>query len=168
MLALALLGVAAAWGCNEQPLPGTVYGMYKVTAQTKVNSCGVGLNAPNPWVFDAQLSQEGSTLYWSWMDGNSPLSGPIVSSTHQASITTNLSANVDATDAGLGPCNLARADDLELTLASGSPPPSFTGTITYSFTVPGGSSCGDQLTSAGGTYDALPCSLSYTVSAAKQ
>jgi hypothetical protein len=164
---LALYAGVATSGCSDQALPGTMFGMYKVTGQASTNSCGSGLDAPDPWVFDAQLSQEGTTIYWSWMDGNAPLSGPLVSTEH-ASITADESANVDATDAGLGPCTMARADDIELALAAGSPPPSFTGTISYSFTVPSGSTCTDQLASAGGTYAALPCSVSYTVTAALQ
>ena len=85
-----------------------------------------------------------------------------------ATLTTDVEANVDATDAGLGPCTMARADEIEVSLAGGSPPPSFTGTITYSFTVPSGSTCTDQLASAGGSYAALPCSVSYSVTAARQ
>ena len=167
VLTLAVVASVAPSACSAQALPGTMYGMYKVTGQTTVNSCGAGLDAPDPWVFDAQLSQSGTTIYWSWMDGNAPLSGPLVSTGH-ASITADESANVDATDAGLGPCTMARADDIELTFAASSPPASFTGTIAYSFTVPSGSTCTDQLASSGGSYATLPCSISYSVSAALQ
>jgi hypothetical protein len=163
-LALLTLGDA---GCNDKPLPGTMYGRYKVTGTTTVDTCGPGLGAPDPWVFDAELSQEGATIFWSWMDGSSPLSGPLLSSTH-AKITTNVAANVDPSEAGLGPCTLSRADAIELTLTSGSPPPSFTGTISYAFAPQTGSTCSDQLTSGGGLYAALPCSVSYSVTAARQ
>jgi hypothetical protein len=165
--ALAVAAGVAPSACSEQALPGTMYGMYKVTGQSTANTCGAGLDAPDPWVFDAQLSQSGTTIYWSWMDGNAPLSGPLVSTGH-ASITADESANVDSTDAGLGPCTMARTDDIELTFVSGSPPASFTGTISYSFTVPSGSTCTDQLSANGGQYDTLPCTISYTTSAAIQ
>ena len=164
--ATLLLAVRGA-GCEDQPLPGTMLGTYKVSAQSKTNSCGAGLGAPNPWVFNADLSDEGSTIYWSWIDGSPVLSGILTNAT-QASITAQSAANVDPSDAGAGPCTLERADDLELTLAAGSPPPSFSGTISYVFTVPSGSSCADQLVSAGGTYAALPCTISYTLTATRQ
>jgi hypothetical protein len=168
-LALALLAALGATGpgCNDQPLPGTMYGRYKVTGQAKVDSCGAGLGAPDPWVFDAELSREGDIIYWSWMDGSAPLSGPLVSST-RATITTSVAANVDPSEAGLGPCTLARSDDIELTLATGAPPASFTGSISYAFAPQSGATCSDQLTTSGGTYDALPCTVSYTVTAARQ
>jgi hypothetical protein len=143
-----------------------MYGTYKVTGQLNANSCGANLDAPDPWVFDAQVSQDGTTIYWSWMDGNAPLSGILTSSS--ASITATTTADVDATEAGIGPCTMSRADTLDLAFAAGSPPPSFTGSIAYDFTVPSGSVCTDQLSSNGGQYDTLPCALSYTVSAAKQ
>jgi len=167
LVTLALVAGAAASACSDQALPGTMYGMYKVTGQATTNSCGSGIGAPDPWVFDAQLSKEGSTIYWSFMDGNAPLSGPLVTATH-ASITTDLSANVDGSDAGAGPCTMARADDIELTLPTTTPPASFAGTIAYSFTVPSGSTGSDQLVSGGGQYATLPCTVSYTVTAAKQ
>ncbi len=166
LLAGVSLAAAALPSCNDQALPGTVYGMYKVTGQTSANTCGAALEAPDPWVFDAQISKDGATLYWSWMDGSSPLSGPLAASS--ATLTTSVEANVDATDAGLGPCTMARADAIDLVLGAGSPPPSFTGSISYSFTVPSGSTCTDQLTSAGGTYATLPCTISYAVTAARQ
>jgi hypothetical protein len=166
-LAVAVLAVgSAAAGCNETPLPGTQLGTYKVTGEAKTNTCGAGLGAPDPWVFDALLSQDGTTLYWSYMDGNPPLSGPLASKS--AILSTSETANVDGNDAGLGPCTLARADAITVALGSGSPPTSLSGTISYSFTVPSGSTCSDQLTSAGGTYDALPCTLAYTITAARQ
>ncbi len=163
---LALPALAAAPGCSDQPLPGTDYGRYKVTGQTSVNSCGQGLDEPDPWVFDAEVSRDGAMIYWSWLDDSAPLSGPLVSS--HASITTNQSANVDSNDAGAGPCTMTRNDDLELNFATGTPPASFSGTISYSFSVPSGSTCADQLTSGGGTYATLPCTLTYTITAARQ
>jgi hypothetical protein len=156
--ALVVVGLVA---CSSNPLPGTQLGTFKVTGQSTANSCGLG--APNPWTFDVQLSQSGTTVYWSWMDGSAPLSGPVNSQSH-ASIQDSLAGNVDGTDAALGPCTLDRADDLELNLGGGS----FTGTISYSFAAASGANCTDQLTSGGGTFDTLPCSVTYSVSAAQQ
>ena len=145
-------------------MPGNMLGTYKVVGQSQTNSCGLG--APNPWTFDVQLSEQQTTLYWDWMDGSPLLSGTV--SQTQATIDTNATVNADSTDAGLGPCNLTRADSLTIAFAPGSPPPTFGGTIAYSYTVPSGSSCTDQLAASGGMFTSLPCSVSYTVTAAHQ
>jgi len=147
--------------CASTALPGTQLGTFKVTAQSQTNTCGLG--APNPWTFDAELSQSGSTIYWSWMDGTPLLSGAVNAASH-VSITDTQGRNVDGTDAALGPCTMERSDDLELTLAPGS----FAGTLSYSFAVASGADCSDQLVASGGTYDALPCTVSYTVAASRQ
>ena len=136
-VALALAFV----GCSSNPMPGTLLGTYTVVGQSQTNSCG--LAAPNPWQFDVQLSEDGSTLYWSFMDGSPFLSGAVAES--QATLSTSQTANVDGSEAGLGPCDMQRNDTYQLSLSSGSPPPSFSGTITYAFSVPSGYSCGDQL-----------------------
>lgn len=160
----ALLALALLAACSDSPMPGRVLGMYKVTAQSKTNTCGLG--APDPWTFSVQLSLDGSTLYWSWLDGTALRSGTL--SSGAASLKTSSSANADSTDAGLGPCTLQRDEDLEITLPSGSSPPSFSGSIAYGFTPASGAQCGDQLTSGGGQYTQLPCTLTYTVSATRQ
>jgi hypothetical protein len=147
--------------CASTALPGTPLGTFKVTALALTNTCGLG--APDPWTFDVELSRSGSTVYWSWMDGSAPLSGP-VSASSQARFTNSEAANVDGTDASLGPCTLQRSDDLEIDLA----PTAFTGTIGYSFSIAGGADCSDQLITSGGQYQTLPCSMTYSVAASRQ
>lgn len=164
-LGMAVLVVASAAGCSDSPLPGRLLGTYKVTGQSASNTCGLG--APSPWVFSVQLSEQGSTLYWSFQDGSPLLSGTLGPES-QVSLRSSGSANADSTDAGLGPCTLERDADLELALASGSPPPSFGGTVTYAFTPATGARCGDQLAGSGGQFAALPCTVKYMVSAARQ
>jgi hypothetical protein len=162
--ALALVFALLPLSCSDSPLPGSVLGTYQVTGQPQANSCGLG--APDPWSFQVMLSEQGSTLYWSWMDGTPMLQGAL--SAAQATLTENDTTNADPTDAGLGPCNLQRALSVQVALGAGSPPPTFSGTIGYAFSVPAGSDCTDQLTSSGGTFDALPCTMTYSLSAAHQ
>ena len=69
----SLVLVCTLTACASTTLPGTQLGTFKVTGQSTTNTCGLG--APNPWTFDVQLSQQGSTVFWSWMDGSAPLSG---------------------------------------------------------------------------------------------
>ena len=116
--AVGVLTVAVIASACSNPLPGTMLGTYQVVAQSQTNVCD--LAASNPWTFDVELSQDGTTLYWSWMDGSAPLSGPIT--TEAVTLLATEQVNVDGTaDGGLGPCNLERDDTLTLTLGTGSP-----------------------------------------------
>jgi hypothetical protein len=75
--------------------------------------------------------------------------------------------NVDPTDAGLGPCTLERHSVLDLDL-TGTATGSFRGSIAYSFSGAAGADCSDQLSSAGGQYEALPCTITYSMVGTKQ
>jgi hypothetical protein len=163
---------AIAMSCAlSSPLPGTALGTYNVTGALGANSCGAGLGAPSPWTFTTQMSEDGTTLYWESM-GGSELSSTMTTAT-QVTITSIETANVDGTDAGVqGPCDLQSTAAIDLTLATGSPPATFTGTISYTFEAATGVSsttnCTDQLSASGGPYDTLPCTVSYSVTGTRQ
>jgi len=166
---LAAVAGVLSWtvlACADKPLPGNLLGTYQIVAQSETNTCG--LAAPDPWTFDAELSEDGTTLYWSWMDGSPPLSNAM-SSTSQATLLASEQVNVDGTaDGGLGPCTMERDDTLQIDLGSGTPPSTFQGTIGYAFSVPSGWNCADQLASAGGQYAVLPCTITYSMTATRQ
>ncbi len=174
-LQAALAGAlgALAVGCAN-PLPGTLLGTYQVTATAGANTCG--LAAPSIYQFNVQLSETTTpteTLYWSWLTNEPIASGPLaaISSsdpTLQATLTSSQSADVDPTDAGPGPCTMVRDDTLVVTLGAGAPPHSFTGTMGYAFSAASGADCSDQLAAAGGSYAAIPCSVSYSLTAKNQ
>jgi hypothetical protein len=166
-LGRALVVLASVAGASCGNLPGDTLGTYEAEGTLLSNSCGLGIGAPNPWAFDVLLSQTGSTLFWSWQDGSPLLSGPLNGS--HATLTAYEVDNVDTRDGGImGPCDLERNDDLSLTMGEGSPPASFSGSVSYTFSVQVGANCSDQLSAAGGMYDKLPCSVSYTVTATHQ
>ena len=79
-----------------------------------------------------------------------------------------LADDVDATEAGSGKCTLQRNDTLSFTLAAGTTPASFTGTYTFITTPANGANCSDQLTSGGGSYGVLPCTIAYTMKGTRQ
>jgi hypothetical protein len=164
LLCLSVVVLVALSPACGNPLPGTMLGTYHVTADSQTNGCG--LSAPDPWVFDVELSNDDGSLYWSWMDGSSPIYAPLSSGT--ATLTDSVESNVDGTDAGAGPCTMSRDDSVLVELGSGSPPGSFTGSITYNFAAAAGADCADQLTGAGGQYEALPCTIVYSMSATHQ
>jgi hypothetical protein len=162
LIACAIASGLPACGTNSPP--GTQLGTFKVVADTQTNTCG--LSAPNPWTFDVQLSQDGTTLYWSWMDGSPYLTG-VVSGT-STTIAASEQVNVDGTaDGGLGPCTMERDDTLQVDLA-GVDPTSFSGSIGYAFAATVGSNCSDQLSASAGQYETLPCTITYSVTATKQ
>ena len=157
--------VLALPACGNTSMPGTQLGTFQVVAQTQTNTCG--LSAPDPWTFDVQLSEDGSTLYWSFMDGSPYLTGVVAGTS--TTILASEQVNVDGTaDGGLGPCTMERDDTLQVDLASATAPSTFTGSIGYAFSATAGSNCSDQLTSSAGQYMTLPCTIAYTVTATKQ
>ena len=149
-------------------LPGTSLGTYNVTGTLVSDTCG---NAMNPWTFTVQMSEDGTALYW-LPSGASSSSGNLTSAT-KAVIATVVTANVDATEAGApGPCDLTVASTLDVSLAAGLTPSTFTATYAQTISAATGVSstnnCTDQLSSSGGSYATLPCTASYSFSGSRQ
>jgi hypothetical protein len=166
----AAAALVVACGPASSPLPGTSLGTYNVTGTLGTNSCGSGLGAPNPWTFTVQMSEDGTTLYWESSDGTE-LSSTMSSATRANLASTN-TANVDGTEAGAGQCDLTTTTAVGVTLATSSPPSTFTGSITYTFTAATGVStsnnCTDQLSAQGGSYATLPCTATYSLAGSHQ
>jgi hypothetical protein len=168
-------------------MPGTPLGTFNVTGTLTTNTCGAGTNAPNPWTFQVDLSLDGSQLYWSWRDGSPYLSGSL--STSSEATLLNWQTGSDPADAAactaannndgywFGPpqtgapctssagCTMTRSDVYDVTLATTRK--TFTGTVVYQFAVASASNCSGQLSSAGGAYDVLPCTIKYSLSASQ-
>ncbi len=147
-------------------MPGTTLGIYSVKGTITTNTCGAGLGAPSPWNFNAELSKTTTELYWNTMDGSALLSGALSGSS--VTVDNTMSANVDGVDGGTGPCSMTRTDKLTLNLASGAVPSSFDGSLSYTFSVDSGSNCADQMSSNGGAYDTLPCTIAYSLAGSHQ
>lgn len=167
--------------CDAPPqLPGTQLGTYNVIGTLGTNTCGTGLGAPSPWDFTVQLSEDTTTspttFYWLPSVGSQLSNG--MTSTTKVSISSTVTSNIggsEATDASAaveGPCDLQQSTQLDLTLGLGSPPTTFTGSLTYTFVTSTGvsttSDCTDELTSSGGQFDTLPCTTTYTLTAGHQ
>ncbi|MDP9152197.1 MAG: hypothetical protein M3O36_19910 [Myxococcota bacterium] len=171
--ASAAIGACAlVAACTAQAsLPGTALGTYNVTGTLGTNTCGSSLGPSNPWTFSVSLSKDGTTLYWENTSGSGQLSGALNAS-GMATLTTTITANVDASEAGAGACYLQDTQTIALALASGSTPSGFTGTFTYAFavatTIATSVNCGDQLASAGGPYATLPCTVAYSLKATRR
>ncbi len=170
-LAAGALLVSVVFACSgKDPYnPGTPLGTYKVTGTLASNSCGDTGTAPDPWLFDVKLARDPSTLFW--LQGGPPVSGALDTQTH-AKLMTSDTRTVHEADArrGISLCALTREDILDATLATpaagtAATVDGFTGGLTYRFSATEGSDCGDQLGVAGGGFAALPCTVSYILSA---
>jgi hypothetical protein len=159
-------GAIAVAACSASPLPGTPLGTFTVTAHVVTNTCD---QPATDRTYDVALSETSqSVLYWSFEDGSPILSSP-VSTQLEAVLTSSVIANADPTEAGAdGPCTMELDDRIDITLNSATAPTEFAGTRTYSFSATAGSNCSDQLISAGGTYQTLPCTVSFTLTALRQ
>lgn len=167
LLSGAALMSLAAIACSSKTMPGATLGTYDVVGTASADNCGAGLGAPDPWSFSVRLSKDGTTLYWNWLDGTPYVSGSL-DSNNATTMTSSNTGNVDGTEAGAGPCSMTRIDTMGLTVPTGDAPETFSGTLSYAFSVAAGANCADQLTSGGGSYDTLPCTLTYALTAKRE
>lgn len=162
---LALVA-ALPLACESTEMPGRAYGTYSVTGKLSTNSCGSSVDAPDPWTFTVDLSKDGSTLYWNWNDGRALLSGVVDDEALSTTIESTVAGAADS-DGGTSNCSMQRHDAFALKLATGEPPGTFDGGITYTFSTLSGD-CSSELSSAGGEYQTLPCTISYTIDGTRQ
>jgi hypothetical protein len=162
------LGMLAAACTGKDPYsPGNKLGTFRVTAKLTYSTCGP---TPDPWEFDVRLNHDRSRLYW--IQGGAPVQGD-VSPIAKAQLESETTHDVRPADARrkTAACAITRRDVLDVTLLDATSTPtadpaateSFTGVLTYAFLPTEGSDCGDQLTSTGGDFDALPCEVHYEV-----
>ena len=159
-IGVALL-VAACLG-KDPYNPGMPLGTFHVVGKLQSNSCGG--TAPDPWEFDVKLSRDKATLYW--IQGGVPVQGTLDTKAHTTMISQGTTVVRDV-DAALGKCALTRSDLLDTTLTTDPSDPNgasaFVGTLAYTFGQTDDSDCSDQLTMAGGGFDALPCTARYSI-----
>ena len=167
VLAASVALISACTG-KDPTRPGESIGIFTVTGTLTSTTCGA---TPNPWTFTVHLRHDGTTLYW--VQGELPISAPVNSAAY-AALTASTSDTVRDATSTLAACNMERDDAVDVTLAplgygatDLSPATSFTGTLTYHFSVVSGADCSDQLAAVGGDYAALPCDIAYTLSATK-
>jgi len=154
-------------------LPGTALGDYSVVGSLGANTCGSGIDARNPWDFTASLSKDGSTLYLENQDGNDEVSGTLdATDDTSATLISAVTANVSGSNASANPCNLTLSTSFELKLDSATAPSSFSGKASYTYSVATSiastTDCTGQLSSAGGKYATLPCTVEYSLKATRK
>lgn len=171
-------GWFALWVCATMACDNVSTSTYDMTADITTNTCGAGLMAENPWTFELQFSQSSSTLSLTWSGvEESTLTAPYtLGSSASSTSTSNSTAGIlDGESASFvaettsspdadPSCVLQRNDTIDVSFGgTGSPPSTLAGTVTFYFSPVSGYSCTDQLSSNGGSYDTLPCTLGYTM-----
>lgn len=168
--ALSLLLLACGLGKGKDPYnPGTPLGTFHVTGKLTQSQCGGDL--PNPWEFDVKLGRDQSTLYW--IQGSVPVQGTLDASGH-LSMTDASSTMIHGASKNQGACSITRTDTLNAALPGAtadagavvdeSDVTSFSGALSYAYTIDDGSDCADQI---GTTFAALPCIVAYDVTATR-
>ena len=159
----AMLAWVLSAGCVPvNSLPGTALGTFAVTAVLSSNSCGTGLNLANPRKFDAELSLDDNTLYFKPTD-EAEVSAPL-DSDNSATFTSvdNSQATNDSS------CSLSLKSIYTVKLDSASAPTTATGSLRFEYSASKSNTCASQLSSNGGVYDDLPCSVEFSYTALKK
>jgi len=170
----ACLASLSACVAPSSSLPGDSLGKYSVVATLGTNTCGSGIDATNPWKFTAEMSKDDSTLYFANEDGSDEVSGGYDGTDEtSATLVSAVTKNVNDASANLGTtCNLTLTTTFALTLGATSPPPTITGSASYAYSVAtaisSNTDCTAQLSSAGGKYATLPCTVTYSLKATRQ
>jgi hypothetical protein len=156
-----LFAIAGCMG-KDPYNPGEPVGTFKVTAKLLTNSCA---EAPDPWTFDVKLNRDPGKIYW--MQGGLPVEGKVDTQSN-VKMTSSDARTVRAADpkTGTAQCQLWRDDDFEGKLGP-EPLSTFEGKLTYRFRPGEGSDCSDYTKAGGGGFDALPCSMTYELTAVK-
>jgi hypothetical protein len=169
---LALSGI----GCVDPSLysaqaknNGEALGAYHASAVATELGCGEGsLGSPSTYEFDVRLAKNGGQLQWD--TGGALTTGPL-SAAGAFSITASVVVDMrnEETDFGKPPCSLRRDDRIEGVLADDEA--GFTGSMVFGFTpvAQADADCSDLV--LGGSevplFAALPCTMSYALTAAK-
>jgi hypothetical protein len=164
-LALTTFSLVA---CLDKPYdpdgPGDFIGVFGVDAKQDANTCGAGaLNAPATWSFEVRLSRETGLMYWD--NGAELITGDLDSDKHTFSFETSVIVDMrdQNSEPWLPPCSVTRRDQSSGKVADDDA--SFSGKLSYDFAPTSGSDCSDLVMSDPPVFAAIPCGMTYTLSA---
>jgi hypothetical protein len=154
-------------GCSalqRDKVPGDELGSYHVIANLETSTCGPGaLGSTDLWEFDVKLSKDGHDLYW--LNGAEAIPGSLAADGVSFAFDSQVVVQAIAPGKGRPGCTIARTDSGSGQLSSPSAPvDAFAGTLRYGFQAVQGSDCQELMGVPGGFY-ALPCEMSYKMSA---
>jgi hypothetical protein len=172
--ARCLLSVAclASAGClefgkvDDAKQPGDALGTFDVTATLEQSTCGDGLLAsPESWHFQVKLSRFQHDLYW--LNGREAIVGSIGKDGRSFSFDTRVDVDIPPEEGGDPECRIRREDSASGKLsADDADVESFEGDLSYRYGIIGDASC-DSFLLTPGAPTRLPCTIGYTMSAAR-
>jgi hypothetical protein len=169
-----LLSVAclAGAGClefgkvSDAKQPGDALGTFDVTAKLEQSTCGEGLlGSPESWRFQVKLSRFEHDLYW--LNGREAIVGSIGKDGRSFSFDTRVDVDIPPEEGGDAECRIRREDSASGKLSDdGADVETFDGNLAYRYGIIEDSSCESFLLTPGAP-TRLPCTISYTMSAAR-
>lgn len=167
MLVLALFAVSGCSGNKDPKIPGDELGTYDVVATLESSTCGPGaLGSGDVWEFTVKLSRDGEYIYW--LNGAEAISGAVAGDGVTFSFESNVVVQAIEPAKGQPGCAISRIDSGSGKLSSPSlEVGSFSGKLRYGFAPVTGSDCQPLVGVEGGFY-ALPCEMSYLLSATRR
>jgi len=171
-LLLALLPVLAGcddiFGTRDAHQPGAQLGTFHVVGTRVSNTCGEGALGTTPtWEFDVDLARDDGVLYWD--NGAEVVSCALADDDKTFSVETLIVVNMRSEETtGYGPCSVRRRDVASGALSdAGEDVKKFTATLAYDFAPTEGSQCWDLVEGEQPIFAALPCAMTYTLSATR-
>ena len=152
---------------DDAKAPGDMLGIFAVQSKLEESTCGEeALGAGDRWDFDVKLSRTDRDLYW--LNGREAIVGSIESDGRSFSFETRIEQELTPGKPGRPGCSVARDDMATGRLSSSSSDvESFSGSLRFRFRELDGSNCSEWV-STEGAVAALPCSITYTMSAERR
>jgi hypothetical protein len=168
LVALRTIAFLTVGACTTQPLlPGTQLGTYAVVGTLVSSTCGSGIDAMTTLGFSVEVAEDGANAYAVNTDGTNELIGAWKAPT--ATITSSATATPGSDGGGL--CSLAVGSTFVFTFDSPTQPESFAGSAVYAYSVATSSTpaeCADELSTGGGSYATLPCTVTYSLTGTRK
>jgi hypothetical protein len=161
--AVLVAGCAEPNPDHDAKTPGTLLGTYALSGPITRDSCGADLlGAPDPWTFQVKLSRFENDLYW--LNGREAIVGDIAANGSSFHFSTRVDVTISPAGRGNSGCVVSRYDTADGVLAlEGEDVTAVATKLTFEYTPKNNSECLEIIGSPGGV-QALPCSLSYSLS----
>lgn len=164
-------------GCLQaDTLPGTALGSYAVDGKLVSNTCGAQISAQKEWDFTVNLSKDEDTLYLDEVSDNDISNAAIgqvdAKDATVATLDYVVTTNVALADGSVGPCNMTLATSYDVVLNDANASKSFAGKVSFTYSaataVSSNTDCTSQLSSSGGKFITLPCTVAYELAATRK
>jgi hypothetical protein len=166
---LFLFALVLSGGCvghaQDAHEPGDRLGTYHATGKLVSDSCqATVLGVSSDWQFDVKLSRQSHTLYW--INGEEAIPGTIANDGVSFGFQSGVEVTLQASRGTRPGCVIQRTDNAsgELSSSSTTDVPHFDVDMSFNYAVKSGSECAGFVGVEGG-FSALPCNVSYTLSA---